>query len=1073
MADFRVSKAKKKGESKEARPVAVTPDPEVSRSLLAKVGGGTASGLHTIGSILSTPSRVLWGSINGLAGGEGGFGNMNPLDSTGGIELSHVLGNAGVIAKNDPTKWEWGDLGRGLVDIAGDPTSWAGVGGLTRAGVTASKLTAGTAGALERGVINQFRAGQRGIVSVHHPLSVESRGAFGTGAAVGDAIESGLNRSGATRVTNAVGNFTPIRQLRAAFDSRMKGKTEQAIQRYAPHLHELEKATENHIKREHYAMAMNHYREGFHQPGQQELLRDVAERVATGTPVHHAAVDQMRLYREQAHAMDKVYGIRGAHGDNIDDVADFPRFLSQGVDLGEGHGWPANTINSPSRQDVYKNLGGTNAINRMVTDPVVDQAINAASHLPIQDQIARATHVLMANNPHIVDHDQLGDLARKMVGTPAMRQEGLFGNYLLNDLTAYRLSRNKVHRNADVMFNAISDSMHDGPHGQNVRQFLQGAGFHEPEVAAAHIARIQHPHGAANAAHVQAILNAHIPDNLAHELRTFAPGYTSEPAVRGLLDSAKSLQTIWKAAMLAMPASRTRDFAGGVLQNAAMEHAGPTGFNLARNMVHAQPLGRDFSHLPEVRELMDNFHLSSDEAVRAIMAVEAPRASNAVTDIAPGAVGAGLMDTMHNVPGTFPSGVRETFGRAFQSLRHGELGPNGTPISTGSVYNPANATGALEHVLSGEPRRATGFGPYAASNVLSGAGDEFNRTAGILGQMAQDYNPSVAGKRTRAAQVDYDPSTFSAFESNVMKNAMPFYSFASRMGKHTAGELIAHPGGRTAQLIKAEDRAHAQDPSLPDSVLSGTSIPLGASEDGTKRLLQGAGLMHEQAVNTLGAALGGNTRGAMYDAAGMLNPLLRVPLEQMTGQSFFQRGEPQGNLDPNIGRTLSNVAVMAGQRDPEAGPVKYPGSHAVETAIGISPLSRIASTVRTLTDTRKSAAEKAANTLTGAKITSISPKKQAYTLIRRAEDLAKASGAKSRADVYFSKAELDKIKESDPALYEKQKGLQVLLNNLKAQTKKPSTAKPKSGKFKIKRVEKAPKQRSKKAPNKKFERVTR
>jgi len=193
--------------------------------------------------------------------------------------------------------------------------------------------------------------------------------------------------------------------------------------------------------------------------------------------------------------------------------------------------------------------------------------------------------------------------------------------------------------------------------------------------------------------------------------------------------------------------------------------------------------------------------------------------------------------------------------------------------------------------------------------------------------------------------------------------------------------------------------------------------------------------MHEPAVNTLGAVLGGNTRSALYDVAGMLNPLLKVPAEHMTGQSFFQRGEPQQNLDPNIGRTLSNIAVMAGLRDADAGPVRYPGSETVEMALGISPLGRLASTVRTLTDTRKGVAEKAANTLTGVRVTDVSPKKQAYTLMRRAEDLAKANGAKARSEVYFSKADLENLAKSDPAMAARQMELQKLLNNLKSKSK--------------------------------------
>ena len=134
---------------------------------------------------------------------------------------------------------------------------------------------------------------------------------------------------------------------------------------------------------------------------------------------------------------------------------------------------------------------------------------------------------------------------------------------------------------------------------------------------------------------------------------------------------------------------------------------------------------------------------------------------------------------------------------------------------------------------------------------------------------------------------------------------------------------------------------------------------------------------------------------------------------------------------------------MTGLRDEHAGPVKYgkiPEAIA-ETALALSPLSRIASTARTLTDTRKNMGEKLANTLTGLRITDVSPKKQQFTLIRRAEDLAKSEGAKARSDVYFNKADMEDLEKSNPKLAERQKQLQGMLNSLKASTKKPTAKK--------------------------------
>ena len=292
---------------------------------------------------------------------------------------------------------------------------------------------------------------------------------------------------------------------------------------------------------------------------------------------------------------------------------------------------------------------------------------------------------------------------------------------------------------------------------------------------------------------------------------------------------------------------------------------------------------------------------------------------------------------------------------------------------------------------------------------------------------------------------DYDPETFTRFERDVLKQLAPFYSFGSRMGSHTAGELATNPGGLTAQLIKAEDRAHAQDPSVPDHVLAGTALPLGELDDGTKRFLTGAGLMHEPSVNTLGSAIAGlahkdSLRHAGYDVLSMANPLIKVPGEYVTGQSFFKRGQMQDELTPNVGQMMADIGTRTGLRESDAGPVKFPGSNALEMALQVSPFARLASTGRSLTDTRKGIPEKVINTLTGARLTDVSPKSQQYTLINRAQKLAKESGAKAREDVYFSKSDLEALDKSNPKLAARQRELQLLLKQIRPKAKKrPST----------------------------------
>ncbi|NCX56199.1 MAG: hypothetical protein EBW87_03260, partial [Burkholderiaceae bacterium] len=244
-------------------------------------------------------------------------------------------------------------------------------------------------------------------------------------------------------------------------------------------------------------------------------------------------------------------------------------------------------------------------------------------------------------------------------------------------------------------------------------------------------------------------------------------------------------------------------------------------------------------------------------------------------------------------------------------------------------------------------------------------------------------------------------------------------------------------GSPTSQLIKTIDRAHGGgDASVPDYVMSGTGIPLGTRSDGSKSYLTGLGQMYEPAVSQLGLLAGGITdprslRAAGFDTLAQLNPMLGTPLQRITGQSFFQRGEPISNMDPIAGRLMSNIGESLGLRSPDEGPVKFPGSGYVDTVLGATPFGRAAAQVRTLADPRKDIASKMVDTLSGARVTDISPEKQMATLQKRAEDLARSQGAWEQRTVGFPKEQLAKLAMTNPELAAEQQHLQNMITMMK------------------------------------------
>lgn len=1116
MADFRLKRSKS-SEQKQA----VAPDPETSKSLLSQAGGGAMSGLHTVGSILSTPSRVLWGSINGLTGGEGGFGNMNPLDSTGGIELSHVLGNAGVIAKNDPNKWEWGDLGRGLVDIAGDPTSWAGVGGLTKAGVAASK-----AGRLTPGLVNSVRAGERGLLSFHHPLATVSHGAIGTGAAVGDALHAAGARTGVTRLANAVAASAPVTKIKQLFHASSLGRTTPATQHMAEQAyHETTgrlrdadlgaiNATRNIQARgpiggdteRHLAELGTPTREMRPLLAAKDAIHAEAQHlgIPTGnldndvkafTKIGPKKALLTKILDDQGNIAHTIVN-QGAHNEPVNflrpntAVQHVPRFAGEGVEWGGlGAEYSSKAMSAQSAINQHRNA---DLLGNAQTE-VIEQGLRSASGLQprlaaaglsenrqaralgkfikkqvIARDVGAGTNLTRKTSVSGREVDRTRELGNLLQRNPQIADTGLFTNDPIFDIHHQMSSLSNTIPKAD----AATDFMahHAAISHNEPLDVLRGRGLDNPptirdaasqlgvstarvgdnvlarlpaqlattlraEAAREATRVVSHTHAGQTPAQIAAqyariqpailhnmVLDLHLPSA---EYKSLTGFLEKAPASKG--GFFKSLNTMWKANMLAHPATQVRNAVSAGVTNTLEGSTTPFSQSTrhAIDLIRGQEIS-GYAHVPEIRHLMSSQNISETEAIRRLAATHFPVNHSIAGDLPADQAGAQLADLASNVPGrSFTPASEAVMGplRALAGFRDGQhVGRN--------VVNPAAIGGAFGH-------ETTSFGPAMASNMVARNVEQPMRIGGWLGLMRQGYSADEAARLVGRAQVNYGSREFSEFEKQL-KNVIPFYSFSSRAGKHVATELASNPGGRMAQLVKAQDRAHAQDPSLPDSVLSGTALPLGTRADGTKTFATGLGLAHEPAVHTLGALAHGDLRGAGYDILGMTNPLLKTPLEHVTGQSFFQRGEPAGNLDPTVGRLMSNAGVLTGLRDPEAGPVKYPGSSIVEPLVGSSPLSRYATTARTLTDTRKSLPESLVNVLTGARITDVSPKKQAFTLMKRAEDLAKSQGAHSRSEVYFSKAELENLDKTDPVLAKKQRELQALLNAVKSKSaKKP------------------------------------
>jgi hypothetical protein len=281
------------------------------------------------------------------------------------------------------------------------------------------------------------------------------------------------------------------------------------------------------------------------------------------------------------------------------------------------------------------------------------------------------------------------------------------------------------------------------------------------------------------------------------------------------------------------------------------------------------------------------------------------------------------------------------------------------------------------------------------------------------------WSKAAATEKVMELQADYSKVT--PFERDVMKRAVPFYTWQRRLAPVILKDIAQRPGGMTAQTVKLAAKAQGSDVTTPDHIRSGASIPLGRDEQGNANYITGLGMPWEQPLEYFGSFP--SPQNALREGISQLHPGIKAPLEWATGQSFFQRGmggggRPLEDLDPTLGRIGGNIA---GRLEP------FSLGAGVEFAFANSPASVFGTAIRKATDQRKPGLYRIANLLTGANISTVGPATQDATVRDRATTEMRGLGADAFTRVYFSKDELARMSPEQRAKAERLQALQSVL----------------------------------------------
>ncbi|MBA4019210.1 MAG: hypothetical protein C0483_18750 [Pirellula sp.] len=764
------------------------------------------------------------------------------------------------------------------------------------------------------------------------------------------------------------------------------------------------------------------------------------------------AAPELAAHADKYHAVMKPLVTRAkaigmpAH-ELIDDAANYATRRLTGVARGGSGKKVVDVVdeNFASRLPFLKNLGeGTDTILQMRNDP----AIEALRGGPLDALAGEIRTRYGAQVPESFT-DELGNpadqreaLARWFQNMDdSVWESGIFGNHPLVDASERIVNgHDRIGVAENILDNLDLDTLklagettRSAGQARTLKATLEGMGLVGGDAKEGALkAWLERRGMPVDDSTVKWAGDVAVPLDLSDDLIRKMQAFKSPEAVNEFLSKiVDPLNNITKAGLTsAAPAFHVRNFVSGQWQNM---QAGQ--FSL-RALGEADKLARggaaDVGDIPIIRQMLQQQGLANTPENATDMLrrlgyqhnLASPQQSVAAVQ-GPNGAPAQFADMIFESPGGVVAGRGTPYqlSDALTKLRGG----NGTTWD----LRKANARGGFSGAAE------TTFAPLAAGEHVGSYVESLNRYTPFIENLRKGMSPSEAAARVMATQVDYAGRNYTKFEKSVVQRVFPFYKFTAGMVPYTLRRLWEKPGGAIAQTIRAENRAGGNDASIPDYVSGTASIPLGQTADGSKRFFTGFGLPFEDALSFAG----GGVQGGLLEGASRLNPLLKAPLEWATGESFFQKG-PQGgrdltDLDPTIGRILSNVSELVDGKptDGRSKPVDLPDG--LEFLAGNSPLARLLSTARAATDPRKHDALGLMNLLSGFKVTDVSPASQDAMIRERSTALMKELGAKSFARTYFPK---DDVANMTPEQQAQAVRLQLLQNILADRAKERKAA---------------------------------
>lgn len=480
-------------------------------------------------------------------------------------------------------------------------------------------------------------------------------------------------------------------------------------------------------------------------------------------------------------------------------------------DFGEyGTGFGRSMYQSRVYEDFSRNPalftpGGTMDLREVSRLPSVRAlSRNEAGVSPYQVGTEIANYINRKHGYQAIDQTQGEAIARTMkrLNRDLPADLPAFAGHPLNEQTRVIISQEVARANANYVYDSLAESAINAQAnrlaGGNFRRLdsamqdiatrtglKTGAAGMDPAVRQQLTDRIASRMGI-NPAQVDLSQMA-IPEEVYNRLSRVQDFYNSprvQKEVSGMFDS---MTQFWKASLLAFPARHARD----LFSNAAavwLETGDPLattwGFGVAKQVL----AGNIDSVLPKIAQLPQYRNITNQAALKTKFLGDVA-ASGILTGLSQSDVLAARRsgELSRIMPGLQPVSRMDAFAQLIPDGSRSPLQMAGDALQVKGLTNQFETRNPV----------------FNWSQKLGDANDSIARLGGFLALLSKGVAPEVAVQRMHNALVNYDSLT--TMERGFLRKIFPWWAYNSRIGKYVVQNLIDHPGGSVAQMVRGSN----------------------------------------------------------------------------------------------------------------------------------------------------------------------------------------------------------------------------------------------------------------------------